>query len=77
MRMGGLGVARKDPDFMAAYLVNHILGGGSFTSRLYDEVREKRGLVYGVSSYCCRSPHRRCSWRHADQRRPAPARRWS
>jgi zinc protease len=51
IRMGGSGVARKDPDFMAAYLVNHMLGGGSFTSRLYDQVREKRGLVYGVSSY--------------------------
>jgi zinc protease len=45
---GGPGVARKDPDFMAAYVVNHILGGGSFTSRLYREVREKRGLAYGV-----------------------------
>ena len=32
IRMGGMGVPRKDPDFMAAYLVNHILGGGSFTS---------------------------------------------
>ena len=34
---------------MAAYIVNHILGGGTFSSRLYQEVREKRGLVYGVS----------------------------
>jgi zinc protease len=34
---------------MAAYVVNHILGGGSFSSRLYREVREKRGLAYGVS----------------------------
>ena len=46
---GGQGIARQDPDFMAAYLVNHILGGGSFSSRLYKEVREKRGLAYGVS----------------------------
>jgi zinc protease len=46
---GGQGIARNDPDFMAAYIVNHILGGGSFTSRLYKEVREKRGLAYGVS----------------------------
>ena len=45
---GGLGIARKDPDFMAAYIVNHILGGGSFSSRLYQEVREKRGLAYSV-----------------------------
>lgn len=46
---GGQGIARHDPDFMAGYIVNHILGGGSFTSRLYQEVREKRGLAYGVS----------------------------
>jgi zinc protease len=46
---GGQGIARHDPEFMAAYLVNHILGGGSFSSRLYREVREKRGLAYGVS----------------------------
>jgi zinc protease len=46
---GGPGLARSDPDFMAGYTVNHILGGGSFTSRLYREVREKRGLAYGVS----------------------------
>ena len=46
---GGQGIARHDPDFMAAYIVNHILGGGGFSSRLYKEVREKRGLAYGVS----------------------------
>jgi zinc protease len=42
-------LARKDPDFIPAYIVNHILAGGSFSSRLYTEVREKRGLAYGVS----------------------------
>jgi zinc protease len=46
---GGPGIGRSDPDFMAGYIVNHILGGGSFSSRLYREVREKRGLAYGVS----------------------------
>ena len=46
---GGPGISRGDPDFMAAYIVNHILGGGSFSSRLYREVREKRGLAYGIS----------------------------
>ena len=46
---GGPGVGRSDPDFFAAYIVNHILGGGTFSSRLYREVREKRGLAYGVS----------------------------
>ncbi len=45
---GTQGIARSDPDFMAAYLINHILGGGAFSSRLYQEVREKRGLAYGV-----------------------------
>jgi zinc protease len=48
--VGGPGIARKDPDFMAAYIVNHILGGGSFSSRLYREVREERGLAYSVYS---------------------------
>jgi zinc protease len=48
--IGGPGIARKDPDFMAAYIVNHILGGGSFSSRLYREVREVRGLAYSVYS---------------------------
>jgi zinc protease len=48
---GTRGIGRGDPDFMAAYLVNHILGGGAFSSRLYQEVREKRGLAYSVFSY--------------------------
>ncbi|MBX9777394.1 MAG: insulinase family protein [Xanthobacteraceae bacterium] len=47
---GGPGIARNDRDFMAAYIVNHILGGGSFSSRLYREVREVRGLAYGVNT---------------------------
>jgi zinc protease len=46
---GGPGLARSDPDFLAGYIVNHILAGGTFSSRLYKEVREKRGLAYGVS----------------------------
>jgi zinc protease len=57
VQMGGAGIPRKDPDFIPAYLVNHILGGGSFTSRLYDEVRVKRGLVYGVYSYLLTMRH--------------------
>jgi zinc protease len=48
INFGGVGIARDDPDFMAAYLVNHILGGGSSDSRLYQEVRETRGLVYSI-----------------------------
>ena len=45
---GGPGIKRNDPDFMAGYVVNHILGGGTLSSRLYHEVREKRGLAYSV-----------------------------
>jgi zinc protease len=48
--IGGAGIPRKDPDFMAAFIVNHILGGGAFSSRLYHEVREARGLAYSVYS---------------------------
>ena len=48
---GQRGIKRDDPDFFAAYLVNQVLGGGSFESRLMEEVREKRGLTYGVYSY--------------------------
>ncbi|MGX8009720.1 M16 family metallopeptidase [Mesorhizobium sp. ORM8.1] len=44
------GIARSDPEFYAAQLINEILGGSPFTSRLFREVREKRGLAYGVSS---------------------------
>ena len=45
------GIKRDDPDFFTAYLVNYVLGGGSFSSRLYTEIREKRGLAYGAYSY--------------------------
>jgi zinc protease len=45
---GSPGVMRHDPNFMAAYVVNHILGGGGLSSRLYREVREKRGLAYSI-----------------------------
>jgi len=45
---GGPGIKRHDPNFMAGYVVNHILGGGGLSSRLYHEVREKRGLAYSV-----------------------------
>src|SRR5205085_1593040 len=45
---GGAGIARNDPDFMPALIVNHVLGNGS-SSRLFRKVREKRGLAYGIS----------------------------
>ncbi len=50
IRFGRPGIARADRDYIAAMVVNHILGGGSFTSRLFQEVREKRGLTYSVYS---------------------------
>jgi zinc protease len=48
--MGQLGVTRLDADYVPLYVANHILGGSGFASRLMEEVREKLGLVYGVSS---------------------------
>lgn len=45
---GEEGISRQDPDWYAAYVLNYILGGGGFSSRLMEEVREKRGLAYGV-----------------------------
>ncbi len=50
------GITRDDPDYQAAYVMNHILGGGTFTSWMYEEVREKRGLSYGASTSL--SPYR-------------------
>lgn len=50
------GITRDDPDYQAAYVMNHILGGGTFTSWMYQEVREKRGLSYGASTSL--SPYR-------------------
>ena len=43
------GMLRSDKDYLAGYVANHIVGGGDFSSRLTHEVREKRGLTYGVS----------------------------
>ena len=48
---GHAGIDRDDPDFFAAYVLNTILGGRGVESRLSTEVREKRGLTYGVSSF--------------------------
>jgi zinc protease len=48
----GLGaMPRKDPDFLTAFVVNHVLGGGGFSAKLMEEVREKRGLAYSVYTY--------------------------
>jgi zinc protease len=48
---GQRGIKRNDPDFYAALVMNYILGGGTFNSRLYAEVREKRGLAYSIGTY--------------------------
>jgi len=48
---GHAGLARDDPDFIPAYVMNYVLGGGGRASRLMEEVREKRGLAYGVYAY--------------------------
>jgi zinc protease len=48
--IGQPGIARNSPDFLAVLVGNHILGGGGFTSRLTEQVREKRGLSYSVYS---------------------------
>jgi zinc protease len=50
LRFVAPGPMRHDPDFITGTVLNHILGGSAFTSRLFMEVREKRGLAYGVSS---------------------------
>ncbi|MDT8376044.1 MAG: pitrilysin family protein [Mariprofundaceae bacterium] len=50
-QLSRLGPARRDADFFPVFVLNHILGGGGFGSRLMEEVREKRGLAYGVYSY--------------------------
>ena len=51
IRFGHAGFKRKDKDFVPAYMLNYILGGGGFNSRLTAEIREKRGLSYSVYSY--------------------------
>jgi zinc protease len=48
---GHQGIRRDDPDFFAAFLLNEMLGGGRFGTRLMSELREKRGLTYGASTW--------------------------
>jgi zinc protease len=51
IRIGMVGFKRGDPDHLPLALANQILGGGGMTSILYDELRERRGMTYGVGSY--------------------------
>jgi zinc protease len=48
---GQVGISRDDPDFFPAFILNEVIGGGRFTARLMSEVREKRGLTYGIGTY--------------------------
>jgi zinc protease len=48
---GQQGIPRDDPDYFAASILNEVLGGGRFSARLMTEVREKRGLTYGIGTY--------------------------
>ncbi|MEH7830280.1 M16 family metallopeptidase [Gemmobacter denitrificans] len=51
VRFGQTGIERDDPDYFAAFVLNEVLGGSRFGSRLMEELREKRGLTYGVGTY--------------------------
>lgn len=54
---GQIGIARDDPDFFPAFILNEALGGSRFTARLMSEVREKRGLTYGIGTYLANMDH--------------------
>lgn len=51
VHFGLMGIPRNHPDHYAAIIANYILGGGGFSSRLLEEIREKRGLAYSVHSH--------------------------
>lgn len=54
---GQLGIPRDDPDFFPAFILNEVIGGSRFTARLMTEVREKRGLTYGIGTYLVGMEH--------------------
>ncbi len=58
LRLGILGIDREDPDYYAFLVMNQIFGGGGLSSRLNEEIREKRGLAYGIFSYLLMLPSR-------------------
>ena len=62
IRFGVPGLSWRDPDFIPAYVLNHVLGGGVFTSRLFQEVRERRGLAYGVGTSLASYRHTAMTW---------------
>ena len=55
--IGQPGYKRDDPDFFPAFVLNEVIGGGRFTARLMTEVREKRGLTYGIGTYLVNMEH--------------------
>lgn len=75
VRFGHRGIKRDDPDFFPAYILNEILGGGGFGSRLTEEVRVKRGLTYGIATYLLPLDHAELYMGHfsSDNRRVAEA----
>lgn len=54
---GHAGITRDDPDFFAAFILNEVMGGGRFTARLMSEIREARGLTYGIGTYLATMDH--------------------
>ncbi|MFN4171274.1 MAG: M16 family metallopeptidase [Pseudorhodobacter sp.] len=57
IRFGHQGIKRDDPDFFPAFVLNEIIGGGRFSARLMTEVRDRRGLTYGISSFLSPRDH--------------------
>ncbi len=53
--LGHIGISRENPDYYAVMIMNYILGGGGFSSRLMDNIRDKKGLAYDVHSGFSRS----------------------
>jgi predicted Zn-dependent peptidase len=62
VRMGHLSIKETDPDYVALAIANDILGGGSFRSRLFNDVRTKRGLAYSVGSAFRAGTHDQGVW---------------
>ena len=57
IRFATPGLDRHDDDFLTAFVMNHILGGGTFSSRLFRQIRQERGLTYSVYSYLSARDH--------------------
>ncbi len=62
LRVGHLSIKENDPDYVALAIANDILGGSSFRSRLFNDVRTKRGLAYSVGSRLNTGVHDQGVW---------------